>query len=182
MLRFSLLTLLGVVLVAAVGSAALANPTDTWRQVIVTGTVAILSVATLATVTKRSAFAAGFAVMGWLYFVLAFSRVLNVREHLLTERAVVWLHGKVHHDISEDLILPQLPGPGSPVVPLRYDSPRLTPAAFAGYNMSSPILSKVYNFAMIGRFLWTLLLATIGGLFASWLGRRRDRAEPQVGD
>jgi hypothetical protein len=29
MLRFSLLTLLGVVLVAAVGSAALANPADT---------------------------------------------------------------------------------------------------------------------------------------------------------
>jgi len=39
MLRFSLLTLLGVVLIAAVGSAALANPTATWRQVVVTGTV-----------------------------------------------------------------------------------------------------------------------------------------------
>ena len=36
MLRFSLLTLLGVVLVAGIGSAALANPTDTWRQVVVT--------------------------------------------------------------------------------------------------------------------------------------------------
>ena len=34
MLRYSLLTLLIVVLVAAVGSAALANPTDTWRQVV----------------------------------------------------------------------------------------------------------------------------------------------------
>ena len=53
MLRFSLLTLLGVVLVAAVGSAALANPTEIWRQVIVTGTVGILLIAILRAVSKR---------------------------------------------------------------------------------------------------------------------------------
>lgn len=47
MLRFSLLTLLGVVLVAAIGSAALENPTDIWRLVVVTGTVIALLVATL---------------------------------------------------------------------------------------------------------------------------------------
>jgi hypothetical protein len=74
MLRFSLLTLLGVVLVAGIGSAALANPTDTWRQVVVTGTVVILLVAILFTVSKRpvSRFALGFAVTGWLYLVLTF--------------------------------------------------------------------------------------------------------------
>jgi hypothetical protein len=53
MLRFSLLTLLGVVLVAAIGSAALANPSDAWRRVVVTGAVLVLLVATLFMVSRR---------------------------------------------------------------------------------------------------------------------------------
>ena len=100
MLRFSLLTLLGVVLVAGIGSAALANPTDAWRQVVVTGTVAVLSVTTLAAVAKRPAspFARGFAVMGWAYLVLTFSGVFGVREHLLSERMAGWLFQLVHDE------------------------------------------------------------------------------------
>ena len=52
------------------GSAALANPTHIWRQV-VTGTAAILLIATLFVVSQRpsSRSAAGFAVTGWLYDV-----------------------------------------------------------------------------------------------------------------
>jgi uncharacterized membrane protein YjjP (DUF1212 family) len=53
MFRFSLLTLLCAVLVAAIGFAALANPTGTWRQVVVTGTVLVLLVAVLFAVSKR---------------------------------------------------------------------------------------------------------------------------------
>ena len=100
MLRFSLLTLLGVVLVAGIGSAALANPNDTWRQVVVTGTVVALLVAILFAVSKRpmSRFALGFAVTGWLYLVLTFSGVLRVREHLLTERVSGWLCQRVHKE------------------------------------------------------------------------------------
>ena len=98
MLRFSLLTLLAVVLVAAIGSAALANPTDLWRQVIVSGTVGILAVATLAAVAKRSAspFAWGFAVIGWLYLALVFGSVFGLRSHLLTEAAVGRLYELIH--------------------------------------------------------------------------------------
>ena len=183
MVRFSLLTLSGVVLVAAIGSAALANPTDIWRQVIVTGTVGILLIAILRAVSKRplSRFALGFTVTGWLYFVLTFSGVLGVREHLLTEQSVVWLHGKIHDDpaavAQSNLVQYRLPGPGSVVVPQRIGSawpaPIYAPAALAGYT-TSPMLPSSHNFAVVGRSLWTLILATIGGLFASWLGRRRN--------
>jgi len=191
MLRFSLLTLLGVVLVAAIGSAALANPTDTWRQVVVTGTVGILFVAILLAVGKRpvSRFALGFAATGWLYLVLTFSGVLGVREHLLTERSAVWLHGKIHDDpaavAQSNLVQYRLPGPGSVVVPQRVGSawpaPIYAPAALAGYA-TSPMLPNSHNFAVVGRSLWTLILATIGGLFASWVGRRRDMHWPQTGE
>ena len=48
MLRFSLRSLLAVVCFAAVGSAALANATDLWRQVIFTLLVVCLLFASLA--------------------------------------------------------------------------------------------------------------------------------------
>lgn len=114
MLRFSLLTLLGVVLVAAVGSAALANPTDTWCQVIVTGTVGILAAATLAATANRraSGFGRGFAVAGWLYVALVFGGVFGLREHLLTEQAAGWLYERIHgnDDVPSPLPAPALYG------------------------------------------------------------------------
>ncbi len=38
------------------------------------------------------------------------------------------------------------------------------------------------SFGHIGHCLGTLILATIGGLFASWLGRRRDGGKTQTGE
>jgi len=155
MLRFSLLALLGVVLVAAIGSAALANPTNTWRQVIVTGTVVILLTASSAAVVLRPGlqFSRGFAAAGWLYFVLAFGGVLGVQEHLLTEQASGWLGERIHR------VLPS----GYLVIPREANS-------------------LWYNFTIISRSFWTLILATIGGMFASWIGRRRDAGKSQTGE
>jgi len=38
-----------------------------------------------------------------------------------------------------------------------------------------PILAGVSHFFVIGDCLWTLILATIGGLAASWLAKRQPR-------
>ena len=67
MLRFSLASLLSVVLFAAVGCAALANATELWRQAIITLTVLTLMAVSLAAIAWRGNsghFAVGFAVTG----------------------------------------------------------------------------------------------------------------------
>lgn len=168
MFRFSLLTLLGVVLVAAVGSAALANPTDIWRRVTTSIIVVILLLAALFAFSSRpmSRCAIGFALTGWLYLILSFSSTLGVREHLLTELVSMSLWQWVHPSDS----------------PASFD--RLNATMYLGQREPNPFgggptpMREWYNFAAICRSLWTLLLATIGGLFASWLGRRRDADRP----
>ncbi len=154
MLRFSLLTLLGVVLVAAVGSAALANPTDTWRSVFVTLTLVVLfSFTTLAALNRsRRSFALGFVMAGWLYFVLTFNSTFkDIRPTLLTDRIVDWSAGLLHEDIRETKV-------AMPADPFSSSTNRTW--------------YKLLRYEDVGHCLWTLILATIGGLFASWLGRR----------
>jgi len=178
MLRFSLLTLLGVVLVAAVGSAALANSTDTWRQVVVTGTVGFLLMATSVAIGKRpmSRFAWAFAVTGWIYLVVTFSGVLGVRDHLLTERLSAWLCQLVHEESG--VATAQRWDAAVSIsghFPTSYDiggNPvTLAPSPQWIYMPTGAPLQTLYNFTAIGRSLWTLIVATIGGLFASWLSR-----------
>ena len=84
MLRFSLLTLLCVVSIAALGSAALANPNEIWRLVVFNVTLVTLLAAALTAVVKRRPFAVGFAVVGWIYFALAFIDDGSVRQHMVT--------------------------------------------------------------------------------------------------
>ncbi len=115
MLRFSLLTLLGVVLVAAVGSAALANPTDTWRQVAFTITVVVLLFFTLlaaVTRSRRRPFALGCGIVGWSYFVLTFtSHFGDVKSFLLTEWVVEWSCEALHYDSLDGVRSKRLPSP-----------------------------------------------------------------------
>jgi len=177
MVRFSLLTLLGVVLVAAVGSAALANPTDTWRRVVVTVVVGVLLVSTLVTLTNRRAlpFALGFTVTGWLYLALTVDGILSRPDDLLTEMAIDSLYSLVHGRADPQPPFPSYTGPGAPATPhpdLYYPTPPLSYLTFPAPS------ANPHNFQTIGHSLWTLILATIGGLFASWIGRRRGVAGP----
>lgn len=157
MLRFSLLTLFGVVLVAAIGCAALTNPTETWREIILAIAVVALFVAALIAIGRPSParFAWGFATTGWLYLFatvvmfpgqlpsdLTLNRVFNI-----THKESLSSHGYI-----------------------------TLPPDFAG-NWSDWNELKS-NSIQISRYSLTLLLALIGGLFVSWLGRRREIVEP----
>ncbi len=72
-MKFSLAALLLLILLVAVGCAALVDANDTWRQTTVTLALSVLLIATLAATVNRSrAFALGFAVAGWIYLLLAF--------------------------------------------------------------------------------------------------------------
>ncbi|MDP6447083.1 MAG: hypothetical protein QGG36_16575 [Pirellulaceae bacterium] len=67
---------------------ALIGPTPLWRQVIMTLVAFSLIAAALFAVQSSGAlrvFARGFGIAGLIYFALAFTSVVNVRQHLFTQ-------------------------------------------------------------------------------------------------
>jgi hypothetical protein len=90
MLRYSLGSLFLALLYLSIAFAALVNATGIWPQVAVTLTLAILILFSLGAIfwsERRRVFAIGFSATGWLYFLLVFSDVTNVRPYLLTDFA-----------------------------------------------------------------------------------------------
>lgn len=161
MLRFSLLTLLGVVLVAAVFCAALVNPTALFARVIVSLTFVILLSSMLMAAILRRQFPFGFAMVGSAYFLLVFLDsilfVTSFKDLVLTEWIVEESAVALHDEFGEAGTFE-----------------RAAEQFLAEEGRSRE------NFGHIGHSLWTLLLATLGGLFASWLARRRDGAKPKA--
>ena len=104
MFRYSLATFLIFVLMVSIGAAALAHPTARWSEIVVTLTVTVLMVASLAAVLWRNraqAFVIGFALCGWTYFLLVFVAALGLRDELLTDDAVNWLYAAMHEREEE---------------------------------------------------------------------------------
>ncbi len=163
MFQYSMRTLLLVALVVSLFCTALANPTQMWDEVIFTLTTAMLLTSAVMAAVGRRSFALGFAVTGWLYFALVF--IGNYREDMLTDRAVRWLCETLCDDISVsnpyvDLNILTLPPPSElPTYTTAEPNPRLTVPAY---------------YPIIGHCLFTLILATIGGLAATWLQRPPD--------
>jgi len=77
MSQFSLRSLLGVVAMASVGLAGLTHPNREFKFIVVSVALAILGLLTLHAVCSRPAFppfSTGFALAGWLYFLLICNR------------------------------------------------------------------------------------------------------------
>ena len=73
--RFSIAGLMGVVLLAAIGLAALRTPSETWAGIVLLATLAALGIASVGAICVRGASRAGFlgfAVFGWIYMAAAF--------------------------------------------------------------------------------------------------------------
>jgi hypothetical protein len=95
MLKFSLGMLFFIVTVAGLGCAALANPIMLWAEVMVAVTILFLLaglVAALVGHRRSRVFAIGFAVVGWVYFVLALTEIGLPDERLVTTRFVTWIY------------------------------------------------------------------------------------------
>src|SRR5262249_39466286 len=116
-LRFSIASLLGLVLFLAVGLAALREATDLWDSAVFTTTVALLLVSVLLAVHRIGrgrAFWLGFAVFGWLYVGL--SLVPQIEPRPLTTKGLAWLDSKVESrtlTLAIDDSRSMLPGAGS---------------------------------------------------------------------
>lgn len=177
MFRFSLGALFLVVSFVALGCASLIYANDTWRQVVVTLAIVCVVTATIAAIVGRERgqpFAVGFAIIGWVYLILAFTPVLDVRDHLLTTRALIWLdkstsggmavnngnlYGNLFVDVDSDGAQDLVWSTGS--------TGRNTLGLYR--IVSNPRRLLPENFLVIGHALWTIGLASLGGLLASFL-------------
>lgn len=85
--RVSIGGLMGIVLIAAIGLAALRNANQTWAGVILLLTCGVLTFAIIGVVCRRQAERAwwlGFALFGWGYLALAAGWLLSHWSHLPT--------------------------------------------------------------------------------------------------
>jgi hypothetical protein len=208
MLRYSLGSLFLALLYLSTGCAALVNSSGVWPQVAITLTLAILVVFSLGAIfwtERRRVFAIGFSATGWLYFLLVFSDVTNVRPYLLTESATnqlfVAMHSKqmgpyniVYQTVTTPngtsqvqtavyaapVLPPPLlgPSPAGSITPTpRYALQPYAPAAYPPY--SSIAVGRQFvdpqSFANIGHSLWAVMIAFAGGTTAQLLARSRKQ-------
>ncbi len=153
-IRFSLRGLFAVVTVAAIGSAALANPTDLWASVVFSGTLGLLVVALLVAVARRSAGAIGFALCGGVYLglILAPGAETNIVPNLVTSKVLAGLDTWWH--------------------PSEIDAYKILPSG--GFIGSIDPTWPNHPFQRIGHSLFALLFAIVGSVIARWLYRGED--------
>lgn len=205
MLRYSLGSLFLTLLYLSVGCAALVNATGVWPQVAVTLTLAILAVFSLGAVfwtERRRVFAIGFSVTGWLYFLLVFSDVTNVRPYLLTESATNQLYVTMHgaqttpyYQRYQPLTASIRPRVQATVYAAPVPPPLLPPPPPAGSNTPTPVYSMplpapnatytpvaaltqfvdMRSFTNIGHSMWAVIVAFIGGITAQLLAKGRKQ-------
>lgn len=154
--RYSLAHLCGVLTFAAVGAAALANPTLLWIATVWSVTLAILAVGILAVVYNRSArraFGSGFCLFGWGRLVLVFAPWFEqtTGELSLGRQLLDVLGRQAGHDAINAGMMPGI-----------WDK-----------VMHQPAYSHL-AFVAIGQLLLTLMLAYTGGCVARWLYVRRE--------
>ncbi len=94
--RFTIASLLLVILFAAVGFAALRESSDLWEIGVFSLTLAVMLISILLGVHRREsrrAFWLGFALLGWVY--LGLSLVPSIESRLMTTKALTFLDSKV---------------------------------------------------------------------------------------
>ena len=140
-IRFTIASLLMLVLFVAVGFAALRESNDLWDSGVLTVTLAALLISILLAVHRtesRRAFWLGFAFFGWIYLVL--SLVPSIESRLMTTKGLAYLDSKV-------------PGRSSELFTIRFCRDRLwhrptirsrmSPSPQTGINLPPPTKGKV---------------------------------------
>jgi hypothetical protein len=191
MRRKLIVMLVAVAGAIALAAAALAWPSPPWAGIVLTGTVAVLAVATLGAVRRR-AFCIGFAVFSWLYLLLVATSSLSQCQPVLpTTQAVAWLKTPSKPSPADDAsarIASQqyqlavrvyaaeialthratiVAGETLASIPrtMRVEVPRL--AGSSNRPPTEPIF-------IIGQALWTIVLGLVGGAAACVI-RAADR-------
>jgi hypothetical protein len=136
--RFSIAGLMGAVLVAAVGLAALKNATETWAGAMLLLTCGTLALAVVGAIYRKGvqrAWWLGFSLFGWGYLVLL----------------------RCCHEYS----LPILPTR----IVLEILGPWMSAPRYVNYWGNGPYVDE--RFALVGQCLWTLVVALLGGMVSA---------------
>ena len=182
--RFSIAGLMGVVLLAAIGLAALRTPSETWAGIVLLATLAALGIASVGAICLRGASRAGFlgfAVFGWIYMAAAFPPY-GVWPKLPTQSLL-------------EQLAPRIAGIKGPFPPAggmrRYggggmrsigassgDSGSSTGGFRGQVTARGPGAAAAEHFFQIGHCLFALLAASLGAVLSRWLfgsGNRKVR-------
>ncbi len=169
-IRFSIARLMGVVLIVAIGLAALRSATEIWAGVVFLSTCGVLALSIVGFLCRREAERAwwlGFALFGWGYVALAFwpsSQALFPSLPTLT--LLEWLSRKVG---LQPQVMGASFGTGGPRVGIGGPGGMQSiPVALmaGGFGGGGPVGGNE-AFEQIGHCLWALLFAILGGTLAT---------------
>jgi hypothetical protein len=175
-IRFSIAGLMGLVLVAAIGLAALRTGSEAWAGVMLLLTCGVLALAVVGVfcgAPSERSWWLGFALFGWGYLALAFWSLNHGGSPSLP--TLVWFAA-----LDKNLgLTPNGVDFGSGMGGMgggmrSVDTYALQPVFgavdfFGGFGGDATGSGNVSAYAQIGHSLWALLVATVGGITARLL-------------
>jgi hypothetical protein len=189
-IRFNIASLLVVVLVLAVGFAALRESNDFWDTGLFTLTLTVLLASILLAIHRRDArrvFWLGFALFGGSY--LGLSLIPSIESRLATTKALTYLDSKVPGRIQSFFKIQfTATGSGAPGNPFAF-SPywKHATSSLGTVKLWDATTGRLLggwagtteNFVKIGHSLLALLAGWLGGLLSRRLWRA-SRPEPET--
>ncbi len=193
--RFSIASLLIVVLFAAIGFAALRESSDFWDSSVFTLTLAALLISILLAVHRteaKRAFWIGCALFGWIY--LGLSVVPSIESRLITTKALAYLDSKVPGRTQAGFIVRlALTGSGAPnnqvqnvaITAVGNQLATSSQGQVRIWDVATGRLLRGWggtteNFVRIGHSLFALLVGWFGGLLSHHLCRPSRSSEPST--
>ena len=192
--RFTIASLLVVVLFLAVGFAALRESSDLWDSGLLSLTIGVLLISILLAVhrtDKRRGFWLGFATFGWIY--LGLSLVPSIESRLMTTKVFAYLDSKVPGRATMYTFIKRVTGSGTGnmrVSNVAFTLSR-TQSLTAGQglvrlwnrttgNRLGGWSGTTENFVRIGHSLFTLLVGWLGAQLSRRLCRTSRFPEPNT--
>ncbi|HVC95245.1 MAG TPA: hypothetical protein VND64_16235 [Pirellulales bacterium] len=182
--RFSLSALLGMVLFAAFGTAAIRFASPLWAGLTMAVTVPLLFAAILGAqfrLGQARAFWTGMAVCGWGYLLLVLAPWFEtgLGQHLPTTYLLTYANEKRRVEVTEASLALSLDLPASSAATsLLSLGDRMTLSAARNANLvsASPRVNLVLR---TGHALFALLFGFIGGVTAKWFYLTRSPREEE---
>jgi hypothetical protein len=189
--RFSIASLLGLIVFVGIAAAALREATDLWDAIVFDAAIGWLTVAVLLAVhqtDRRRAFWLGFALVGATY--MGASLVPAMEARLLSTKALAYLDTKVPGRSAAQtfvLTVSNVNGSGNQPVQTLAFSPsgsRLATSNYAAVRLWNTATGTLFpatggtseSFVRIGHALVALVMAFVGAHASRWLYDRGRRA------